>query len=125
MKRDLPVADYLTIGRTSEFPDNLLRLFDLEGEPVVVTQVAGVFFAFTNYCGHAGRPLVDGHLEDREVVCPYHGASFNLTTGLPTSALDGPLAMYRIRVTGDEVQLERRRAFADSRPPHLRFVSDL
>ena len=61
-----------------------------EGKPVVVTigdqpiglfNISGKIFAIDNGCMHRGGPLAEGHVEGKEVTCPWHAWAFNLETG--------------------------------------------
>ena len=52
-------------------------------------------------------PLAEGDCEGKEVICPWHGARFDLGTG---AALCAPAARgvkaYPVQVVGDEVQVD-------------------
>lgn len=67
-------------------PDNELqngeRLFVEIGElQIVLFNIAGSFFAIADLCSHDDGPLGDGDLDDHQVVCPRHGARFDIRTG--------------------------------------------
>ncbi len=121
------MGEYVTVGQVSDFGDGALKMFRVGRDEVVVVKHEGQFYAFTNYCPHAARPMVDGYIEGTQIVCPYHGAAFEMGTGNPRYAFDGQMLLYNIRLEGDEVQVEKREVGgqADGPPPHLRFVSDL
>jgi 3-phenylpropionate/trans-cinnamate dioxygenase ferredoxin subunit len=74
---------------------------------VLVCNVAGAFYAVEDVCTHDGEPLDGGELEGNRVVCPRHGASFDVTTGtaltLPAIA---PLPTFDVRVDGDEIYVD-------------------
>ncbi len=57
-----------------------------------------------NICPHYGASLSDGLLVGSEIVCPWHGARFNVQTGKVTSppALDD-IPSYEVTVEGGEV----------------------
>jgi NADPH-dependent 2,4-dienoyl-CoA reductase/sulfur reductase-like enzyme/nitrite reductase/ring-hydroxylating ferredoxin subunit len=57
-----------------------------------------------NRCPHQGATLSEGILSGEEVVCPCHGARFDLRDGRLSSppALDG-IPVYQVRVEGREV----------------------
>ncbi len=48
---------------------------------IVVFNIAGQFFAIGDVCTHDDGPLGDGELEGYEIVCPRHGAHFDVRTG--------------------------------------------
>ncbi|WP_327357592.1 bifunctional 3-phenylpropionate/cinnamic acid dioxygenase ferredoxin subunit [Streptomyces sp. NBC_01304] len=69
------------------------RLEDLpEGEsvrldtapPIAVFNADGELYAIDDTCTHQDASLSEGWLEDCQVECPLHAASFDLRTGQPT-----------------------------------------
>lgn len=59
---------------------------DYAGLPILIVRSGGLIKAFVNVCPHQGRPLClpSGKTlvsEARYVVCPFHGASFDIETG--------------------------------------------
>lgn len=73
--------DYIEIGPASEL-SNGQRLFVQVGDrPIVVFNIAGQFFAIGDICTHDDGPLGDGDLEGFNIICPRHGAEFDVRTG--------------------------------------------
>lgn len=58
-------------------------------DKVLISKYQGKIHAIGNYCTHFGAPLGTGVLFDDKVMCPWHGATFNIVTG----ALDGAPAL--------------------------------
>ena len=82
-----------------------MRLVKLDGNEVVIAHVQGRFYAFSNVCTHLGEALVEGFLDGGRIVCAYHGATFEITTGQTVAGPDPPLPVYDVRVEGDTVQV--------------------
>lgn len=62
------------------------RLFiEVDGTPIVIFNLAGMIYAIGDVCSHDDGPLGDGSVEGHEIVCPRHGARFDLATGKVTS----------------------------------------
>ena len=80
---------FVRAGSLAEVPEGGLRCFDLPWGRVAVARVDEELFAVGDECTHAGCSLSEGNLTDGEdaVVCPCHGATFDLASGEP---LDGP-----------------------------------
>ncbi len=81
------------------------RLFIQLGEvPVVIMNVDGEYFAIEDVCTHDDGPLGEGEIEDDEIICPRHGARFNLRTGAVISlpAVMG-VKTYPIKIEGDRI----------------------
>ena len=83
------------------------KTFPIDGLDVLVCNVGGSFYAVEDVCTHDGAPLDQGHLEGKCVVCPRHGATFDVETGealtLPAVI---PLMTFPISVDGDDLLIE-------------------
>jgi 3-phenylpropionate/trans-cinnamate dioxygenase ferredoxin subunit len=73
----------LVAGLLSEIPPGAYRLVDAEPIPIGVYNCAGELFAIEDRCSHDDGPLCEGMWDegDCRVVCPRHGATFDLRTG--------------------------------------------
>jgi len=74
-------VDYLEIAPTSELPNGERLFVDIGDTPVVIFNIGGKFFAIGDVCTHDDGPLGDGDLDGFNVVCPRHGAEFDICTG--------------------------------------------
>lgn len=83
----------------NDLPPGRLKQVTIDGERVCLANAGGEIYAVSDTCTHARVPLSDGYLEGRQVVCPWHGAMFDLKTGRPTC---GPAAdslrCYAVRI---------------------------
>jgi 3-phenylpropionate/trans-cinnamate dioxygenase ferredoxin subunit len=69
-------------GDLSDHADGEMREFTEVGEyGIVVCRVAGRLYAIEDHCSHADTPLSDGALRGAMVVCPLHGAQFDVRDG--------------------------------------------
>ena len=73
--------EFVEIAPASELPNGERLFVDLEDTPVVIFNIAGQFFAIGDVCSHDDGPLGDGMIEGFNVVCPRHGAEFDVRTG--------------------------------------------
>ena len=73
---DVAAAEDVLEGR-------ILALF-VQETPLALTRVNAVVRAFGDVCTHDGGPLAEGEIVGGCVVCPRHGARFDLVTGRPT-----------------------------------------
>jgi 3-phenylpropionate/trans-cinnamate dioxygenase ferredoxin component len=83
------------------------RLFIEIGErPIVLLNVAGTFYALGDVCTHDGGPLGDGEIEGFDIICPRHGARFDIRSGevlsLP-AVEDAP--SYPVRITEGQIEI--------------------
>ena len=78
---DSEEIEYVDIGPVEDL-QNGERMFVEIGEfQIVLFNIAGQIFAIGDVCSHDGGPLGDGELEDQQVICPRHGARFDIRTG--------------------------------------------
>lgn len=84
--------------------DGQMKPFELEGKPVLLSRVAGQYYATSGKCSHYSGPLHEGILRDFSVMCPWHHACFDIRSGtrLEPPALND-LALYPVRIDNDEV----------------------
>ncbi|MCG2788143.1 MAG: non-heme iron oxygenase ferredoxin subunit [Anaerolineae bacterium] len=74
-------ATFFEIAPASELPNGERLFIEMDGKPIVIFNVAGQLFAIADLCTHDDGPLGDGDLEDHNIVCPRHGAEFDIRTG--------------------------------------------
>jgi 3-phenylpropionate/trans-cinnamate dioxygenase ferredoxin subunit len=99
-------CDFYEVAPTDDLP-NGERLFVEIGENyLVVFNIGDQIFAIEDLCSHDDGPLGDGDLDGYEVVCPRHGARFDLRTG---KALTFPavedIPAYPIRVVAGKIEV--------------------
>lgn len=61
--------------------EGTMSVVELCGREVALARVGGRLHAFDNRCPHTGGPLALGRIEKGAVVCPWHGARFDLGSG--------------------------------------------
>ncbi|GAB4453172.1 MAG: non-heme iron oxygenase ferredoxin subunit [Anaerolineales bacterium] len=73
--------EFVEIAPASELPNGERLFVEIEGKSIVIFNIAGQFFAIGDICTHDDGPLGDGDLEGYNIVCPRHGAEFDVRTG--------------------------------------------
>lgn len=98
--------EFVTVAATEELPPGKRIFVDVDGERIVVFNVAGRYYAIRDACSHDGGPVGEGEVRGLEIECPRHGARFSLESGraltLP-AVVDIPA--YPVRVVDGEVQV--------------------
>ena len=99
--RALAVADLAT---------GTMRCVELDGVPVLLVHGKdGTLSALHNICSHAYARMDEGRLRANRVICPLHGASFDIRTGAVLGApATAPLAVYPVRVADDHIEVQVR-----------------
>lgn len=75
---------YIQITSVQEIPDGERLFFEIDGLPIVIYSLNGQYFATGDECSHDGGPIGDGEIDGNEIVCPRHGAKFDVRTGKVT-----------------------------------------
>ena len=73
--------DWQRVAKVEDFPPGSRRVVELDGERIAVFNLDGVFHAVEDLCTHDSGELASGELDGCEIVCPRHGARFDITTG--------------------------------------------
>ncbi|HEV2262877.1 MAG TPA: non-heme iron oxygenase ferredoxin subunit [Candidatus Rubrimentiphilum sp.] len=92
------------VAKRSEIPDGAAQRYVVDGTEVLLCNVGGEIYAVEDICTHDGGALDQGELEGARIVCPRHGANFDVRTGealtLPAVI---PLPTYTVRVADDDI----------------------
>jgi cytochrome P450/nitrite reductase/ring-hydroxylating ferredoxin subunit len=96
------------VASVDEVGEGRLLRVDAEGRPLIISRINGRFAAVEAICSHAGGRLEDGEIENGCVVCPVHGAIFDLTTGKvsPETGWATDLQAFPVSIEGNELLLE-------------------
>ena len=69
------------VCKIEEIPPGERLFVEMDDKPIVIINISDGFFAIDDVCTHDDGPLGDGDIEDDQIICPRHGARFNLRTG--------------------------------------------
>ena len=77
------MGNEVELGDLSDLSDGAMRCFaNPSGDhDIVVCRVAGTLYAVADRCSHADTPLSEGRLRGYSLICPLHGASFDVRDG--------------------------------------------
>lgn len=95
------------VAHASDIPPGTTKRVEVDGDGVLLCNVDGTIYAVEDVCTHDGGPLDEGELDGCRIMCPRHGALFDVTTGAAlTPPAVVPLPTYSVRVDGDDVFVE-------------------
>ncbi len=89
---------FVKVAEVADLPPGERLFHDFDYETVVVFNIDGTFYAIADVCTHDDGPLGDGELDGCHVVCPRHGARFDLRTGAGTMPAVRPAPIYAVKV---------------------------
>lgn len=98
---------WVTVAKTDELPDGRACMVEAGGRKLAVCKIASGVYTIDNKCTHDGGPLGEGKIEGQQIICPRHGARFDVTDG-KVKALPAvrPVKSYPTRVTGGDVEVD-------------------
>ncbi len=91
-----------------EFEETDRKMIDLGGSRQIgLFKVDGAFYAISAWCSHQRATMMHGDLEGFELVCPLHGARFDIRNGAALSlpAVRG-VASFKTKVEDGKVFLK-------------------
>ena len=105
-KIDENQCEFVTIAPFSEINAGERIFVEIDELPIVIFNIGGELFAIGDVCSHDDGPLGDGEIEDHRVVCPRHGARFDLRSGeaLTLPAVED-IPAYPVRVIDGQVEV--------------------
>ena len=83
------------------------RIFlDVDDMSVVLFNIAGDIYAIEDRCTHDDGPLGEGELEGYEIICPRHGARFDVRDGqaLTLPAIE-PTRYFPTRIIENQIEI--------------------
>jgi 3-phenylpropionate/trans-cinnamate dioxygenase ferredoxin component len=100
------MGQFVPVCKVSELPDPGRMVVEVDDRLVGLFHVAGQYYAIDDMCTHDGGPLADGVLDGYAIVCPRHGARFDIRTGrvlaMPATQ---DTASHEVKVEGDDVMV--------------------
>ena len=81
------------VCKTSDIANGTMKGFTANQKQILVANVEGRFYAVDAICTHYNGYLPKGKLDKNIVICPVHGAQFDVTTGKVAKDLPGLMKM--------------------------------
>lgn len=95
------------VGKRDDFPEGRPTVVEIDGQSLIICRVEGDFFALEDRCSHDDGELGSGELEGCELICPRHGARFDIRDGTVTAPpAIFPIDTFEVRVRHGEVFVE-------------------
>ncbi len=83
------------------------KIVEVDGVFIAIFNVDGQYYAVEDRCSHDDGPVAEGELEGHEIVCPRHGARFDIRDGrvLSFPAIT-PIRSFPIKIEGNDILIE-------------------
>ena len=99
--------EFKSVAKTSDFLDTDKLCLEVDDRFVVLIHLHGEYFCVDDVCTHDGGTLGDGELLNGCLVCPRHGAQFDVKTGearkMPATE---PTVTHAVKVDGTDILVQ-------------------
>lgn len=75
------MAEYTKVANVEDLDSSGKTVLEVEDRIVVLVHVDGGFYCLDDVCTHDDGPLSDGELDGCDLICPRHGARFDVCSG--------------------------------------------
>jgi 3-phenylpropionate/trans-cinnamate dioxygenase ferredoxin subunit len=104
--------EFVRVAEEYELPPGERLYVTIDEAQIIIFNLAGILYAIGDVCSHDGNVLDDAPVEGNDVVCPRHGARFDVRNGkavaLP-AVVDIPAYPVRVRDAYSELGVPKQK----------------
>lgn len=106
MELDGEQYKFYRIVNVNDMPEGERLIFEINEQSIVLFNVNGEMLATGDLCSHDEGPIGDGELDGDVIICPRHGARFDVHTGkaLSLPAVTG-IPVYPVQIVDNYVEV--------------------
>ena len=108
------MKQYVRVVAKGDLEPGTGKTVDVNGTPVALFNVDGVYHAIHNTCPHEDGSLGEGALSQATVVCPLHAYEFDVTSGECLTEPVYSVERFEVRVEGDDILIGDEVAVPDA-----------
>lgn len=98
---------WIPIGKEEEVSLVGMKRFTVEDMDIAVYHLKKGWYASVDLCTHQDCSLVEGQIENEEIVCLCHGGAFDIASGKATRMpCVAPLETFPIRVVDGWIEVD-------------------
>jgi 3-phenylpropionate/trans-cinnamate dioxygenase ferredoxin subunit len=102
----MPEQNFVAVAPAADIEENGFSTFEIGDAGIVVCRFRDEYFAFENRCSHALSTFDGGRLRGYRIMCPLHGATFDIRDGSCAGApATRPIRSFPVRVRNGTVEV--------------------
>ncbi len=99
------------VTKESAMKDGDLSKIKVDGKEILMIRDGGKFFATSLLCTHEDYDLSEGFMDNHQLICPNHFATFDPADGRVISPPEGagdisPLKSYKTKIENGDVMVD-------------------
>lgn len=107
-----------TVCKTGDIDPGKCEIFELDGQEIIVAQTKqGDFYAVSAICPHANAKMEGARVRGSSILCPLHGARFDMRDGSYGPPAFSKLKTYELEVDGEDIKVTVTPEDTSSRGP--------
>lgn len=100
------MGEFFKVAKTDEIPVGTFKSVEVDFDRILIVHTEDRFYALADECSHDAGTISEGSLSGHEVVCPRHGARFDVTTGAVTAPpAVVPIDTYEMKIEGNDIMV--------------------
>jgi 3-phenylpropionate/trans-cinnamate dioxygenase ferredoxin subunit len=101
---DASDLEFVVVANSNELKNGEKLFLEIDDIAIILFNIAGKYFAIGNICSHDGEDLENGDVEAGQVICPRHGARFEISNG-KVAALPAieDIPSYPVQLENEEI----------------------
>lgn len=100
------MSDFVPVAKLSDLAGNRKFITEVNDRYIVLVELDGDIYCLDDVCTHDGGPLGEGEIDGNCLVCPRHGAKFDIRTGaavcMPATE---PTGSHEVKIEGDQISV--------------------
>lgn len=94
------------VARVAEISEGKGKVVEVGKRKILIMNVEGEISALDSFCAYRGAPLVEGPVIEGTLLCPWHGATFDVTTGTCSNAPEESVRVYPVTVRNGQIWID-------------------
>ena len=98
---------FTAVAAAEEIAEKSFSSFEVGGISIAICRIQDAYYAIENRCSHALSTFDKGRLRGFRIMCPLHGATFDVRNGSCTGApASRPIRSFPLRVVGGMIEVD-------------------